>query len=481
MLYENFDCLVDPLDSTGNTYKIRVLESPAGQAEGIAQLPFSSLELENLVLNVSFSRTKLRHLRSPKIREVQAFGERLYEAFFADELGKCLERSLDVIESKGTGLRLRLRLKDTPKLLELPWEYLYNPTRQSFFCLSDHTSLIRYLAIPQIITPLKVKLPLRALVMVAAPQDELLLDIEQEWENLNTAAQELKARGLFEIDRLEIATLNALSEKLREKDYHIFHFIGHGSFDQHTHTGNVVLEDKYQNGHSISGEDLANVLKNEKATLRLAILNACEGARTSCHDTFAGTAQKITQRGIPAVVAMQFAITDAAAITFTKEFYSRLAKGLSLDRTLAETRQALYGENHKLEWATPVLYMRTPDSKIFEIEELPPNKLIRPTEPNAMQDEYDRLYAQQTALSVLHHLNALPKEAKGLSARELVDTLGVGRRGILIKTLHEQAEAGVIEQVNIQKNTFWRISETGKKLVSRLQESLGTWVQSKRT
>ncbi|HEX2370177.1 MAG TPA: CHAT domain-containing protein, partial [Acidimicrobiia bacterium] len=55
--------------------------------------------------------------------------------------------------------------------------------------------------------------------------------------------------------------------------------------------------------------------------LRLALLNACEGARGSASDPFAGAAQSLVQQGIPAVIAMQFPITDRAAILFAQEFY----------------------------------------------------------------------------------------------------------------------------------------------------------------
>ena len=63
------------------------------------------------------------------------------------------------------------------------------------------------------------------------------------------------------------------------------------------------------------------------SSLRLAILNACEGARTSRSDPFAGVAGSLVQRDIPAVVAMQFEISDEAAIVFAGEFYEQLAAG----------------------------------------------------------------------------------------------------------------------------------------------------------
>jgi hypothetical protein len=57
-------------------------------------------------------------------------------------------------------------------------------------------------------------------------------------------------------------------------------------------------------------------------TLRLVVLNACEGGRASVEDPFAGSPAP-GAAGLPAVVAMQFPITDAAAVTFASEFAQR--------------------------------------------------------------------------------------------------------------------------------------------------------------
>jgi tetratricopeptide (TPR) repeat protein len=76
------------------------------------------------------------------------------------------------------------------------------------------------------------------------------------------------------------------------------------------------------------------------------------------------------QQGIPAVIAMQFEVTDEAAICFTREFYAAIASGYPVDAALAESRKAIFAEVSEIEWGTPVLYMRSPDGKVFEIEKV---------------------------------------------------------------------------------------------------------------
>src|SRR5215218_6445266 len=69
---------------------------------------------------------------------------------------------------------------------------------------------------------------------------------------------------------------------------------------------------------------------------------------------------------------MQFEITDLAAITFTSELYGAVADGYPLDAALSQARQAIYTEVSEIEWATPVLYLRAPDGRIFDIAPTPP-------------------------------------------------------------------------------------------------------------
>ena len=93
-----------------------------------------------------------------------------------------------------------------------------------------------------------------------------------------------------------------------------------------------------------------------------------EGSIVAPDDPFAGLATSIVQRGIPAVIAMQFAITDAAAIVFAEGFYEALAAGYPVDAALGAARMAILTDENDVEWATPVLFMRVPDGRIFDIE-----------------------------------------------------------------------------------------------------------------
>ena len=348
-----------------------MVNSPAGQAAAAFQLPFAPLELENFLLRAGRPRQGVRGFDTTELDTAKAFGQKLFTSVFDDEVRACLHSSLQAAAEQGAGLRIRLRLGDAPELADLPWEFLYNAALNRFFTLSVETPLVRYLKLPEAVRALKVTPPLQALVMIANPADYETLDVEQEWSRLHTALAGLEARGLLTLERLDEATLPALQRRLREQQYHIFHFIGHGGFDQGAGEGVLILEDDAGRGRAVGGEYVGTLLHDHRP-LRLAVLNACEGGRGSAKDSFAGVAQSLIQQGLPAVIAMQFPISDVAAITFARDFYGAVADGYPVDAALAEARKAILSDGGGLEWGTPVLFMRADSGYIFEVENAPP-------------------------------------------------------------------------------------------------------------
>lgn len=359
------------IERSGTGYRARVVNSPAGQAAADFTLPFSDLELENFLLRMGRARAGMRRMESSQLEAAKSFGGKLFAAVFQDEIRSVLRSSLDEAERQNAGLRVRLHLSGTAELADLPWEYLYHPSLNRFLALSNETPLVRYLDLPEIIRPLAVTPPLRLLALISTPRDYELLDVEREWGKLRGAVQDLEQRGLILVERLDTATLPALQQKLRQAEYHILHYVGHGGFDEQAQDGVLVLEDENGNSRSVSAQNLGMILHDHRS-LRLVVLNACEGARSSRADPFAGVAPSLIQQRIPAVIAMQFEISDGAAITFSHEFYAALADGYPVDAALAEARKSIFAQGNEVEWATPVLYLRAPNGQIFDIQAASP-------------------------------------------------------------------------------------------------------------
>ncbi len=235
------------------------------------------------------------------------------------------------------------------------------------------------------IPPLAVDEAVRILTMVSSPTDVADLDVEDEWARINESLSDLASSGSIDLRRLPEATMGALQRELRQREYHVFHFIGHGAFDAGSDEGVLMFEDDRGRGHQVSGENLGTILHDHES-LRLVVLNSCEGARPSPRDPFGGTAQGLVRQGIPAVIGMQFEITDDAAITFSRDFYSAIADGYPVDAALAEARKAIFTSGNDVEWGTPVLHMRTPDGRIFDRA-----KQVAPRQPVGADDLSDTL------------------------------------------------------------------------------------------
>jgi tetratricopeptide (TPR) repeat protein len=201
---------------------------------------------------------------------------------------------------------------------------------------------------------------------VASPTDLPQLDVEHEKRLVEEVLKVLQAKGLVELTWLEEQTWNALMEAMWGGPWHIFHFVGHGDFDPNSGEGRIAFSNE-TTGHQevLAARKLARLLDDND--LRLAFLNSCEGAKGSEGDPFSGTAATLVRRGVPAVLAMQYQITDSAAIAFSRAFYHAVAHGLPVDAAVAAARTAV-SINDTLEWGTPVLYMRSPDGRLFDIK-----------------------------------------------------------------------------------------------------------------
>jgi hypothetical protein len=296
---------------------------------------------------------------------VTDFGRALYGALFAGEIGAAFKASKFDARRAGKGLRVRLAI-EAPELASLPWEFLYDPDAGDFVCLAADTPLVRYLQVDRPMSAMTVTPPIRVLAMVSSPSDHDRLDVEQERRRVEQATAGLRGAGLLEVVWMESATVDALQKALRTGVYHVFHFVGHGGFDAGRGKGVLIFTDEEGKGHVLDAAMAARILSRED-TLRLVVLNACLGSKGSATDLFSSTAATLVRGGVPAVVGMQYEISDDAAIEFARTLYDSIGDGFPIDAAVAEARVKLSTEGGSVEWGTPVLHMRAPDGVLFEI------------------------------------------------------------------------------------------------------------------
>jgi hypothetical protein len=365
MRYQNFVLQIG-LDGAA-TPQARVLASPAG--EGSASLRFPRPPEEMLRLGVAFARGQQawregRPMREPLVHESVEIGRLLAETIFVDDVARLFERSLGMASKEnGDGLRLILRfdLGGHGHWLEaLPWELLQRGEVQ--LALDRRSPVVRYLEVPQPVELSALPPTLRILALTAAPRDLAQLDLEREQRLIAAVA---KRSRKVEFRLVEHATAATLRRALVEFAPHVFHFMGHGTFDPATGQGALILEGDDGLAAPLDSHALAAKLRD--ARISLAVLNACNSASgTLAGDPYGSVARALVSGGLPAVLAMRNPVSDRAAIAFSSGFYATLALGASVDEAMADGRQAIHaGDPESLEWATPALYVRTATGVLF--------------------------------------------------------------------------------------------------------------------
>lgn len=331
---------------------VAVLHSPAGEARVTTMLPAAPAAIRDDPL-------------AAPLAAVRAFGADLFDAVISGEVRSRYDVSRQLAVDQNAGLRIKLRV-DSSALLGVAWELLYDSRAGEFVALSRHTPLVRYVELPQPARPLAVKLPLRLLGLVANPEGVAPLDIEREKAQLEMALGPLQQSSAVELVWLEGQSWRALQQALQGGPWHIFHFVGHAGFDDTAGEGFLLLAGEQNEIAPLYATELARLLADQRS-LRLAVLNACEGAQSGEHLYFSSTASLLVRRGLPAVVAMQSVVSDGAAIEFTRSFYGALAAALPVDAAVSEARKAMsLSRPGFAEWAIPALYLRAPDGALWQ-------------------------------------------------------------------------------------------------------------------
>lgn len=319
-------------------------------------------------------------------------GKRLYQDLFVGAAASKFDQALGNARGRETGLRINIHIDpDDPEIARLgslPWELLCHPNMGDLpLSLSRDTPIVRYVDSPRPMNLHPFQTPLRVLVVVSSPKGVEELDLETERRLIE---ETWGGQPDVEVHFLEKATMNGLDDELRRQDYHVLHYMGHGDFDKGKGIGILLMETESGEPDAVDGQTLGLSLQDAKS-MRMVFLNACNTANISTvegKNPYAGVASALVLAGVPSVIAMQFPIADTAAIAFTTNLYPRLVEGYPLDAAVNEARKAIrLADRSSLEWATPVLFMRTSAVQLFRTD----LDQSRPTNPRqAKRKSVDR-------------------------------------------------------------------------------------------
>jgi WD40 repeat protein len=330
-------------------------------------------------------------------QSVRQVGKQLFSALFNESVYGTYRASLGVAQQRAKRLRVVLRLT-APELATLPWETLFDPETETYLCRQE--PLIRHVPAPYTPDPLEVRLPLRILGLIASPRGYPPLDVEAEQRHLSEALAEPIAAGLVELIWVPHATWDKVHAQLLAGEWHVLHFVGHGDYVPGSDEGVLALVGTDGRTDLVEASRLSDLLSEAQPAPRLVVLNSCSSGKAGARDLFSGTAAALVHSGISAVAAMQFTVSDNAAIAFARGFYTSIAHGRGIDEAARSGRISILGTPGTLEWVTPVLYLRGEATQLFALTkpvarpvtrlETPPENRRRSRDRPAVTDDVEK-------------------------------------------------------------------------------------------
>jgi len=275
-----------------------------------------------------------------RVNRLREFGRRLYQTIFPPDIQRIWSEHKRDNEFSVLCVRIA---PDAKELEAVSWETLFDG--EEFIAVGIRTTISR---LPLDISPQAalpaVPLPLRMLAFISSPldlPDGARLQMEREQEIVLEAINDPAGQGRLRVDFEDEAKLEILESSLEtETPYQVFHFTGHGIAPEDG--GGLLLEDAMGNSRPASVMEVSQSLRTGDRSLRLVVLSGCHTARTLNVAGFHDMARGVLRDGIPSVIAMQFSISDSGGLKFAERFYTKLARGVSLELASHAARRALW-------------------------------------------------------------------------------------------------------------------------------------------
>lgn len=443
MTYESFRVLISPNVANPGTWSVEVRECPIPGLVGSSD-----------VVAPMFTRDELRRLRNaalwPDANLLKAIGGKVWSSVMAPNVRAAYYASLNALQAD-KGLRVVFVVSGgqgngeaagpAVRLAEVPVEVLFE---NAFVASNLKTPVSRSLVVSPTYESRQTPLPLRILVVIATPIDLPAAKIEDEQKVIRDALATLVDGGTVHVEYCTHATKRQFGDLIASKKFHIVHFIGHGSFDTAADDTTPVpyicfeREDTHEND-PMNADTLRMHLLNSE--VRLVVLTSCSSSAPAppdqepyVHRAYDGIAQSLVGgvSGIPAVVAMQFDLSSAAAVEFSKTFYDFLLRqNVSLDEAVTKARIAVatkLGSGHPA-WVTPTVYWNCTGVPLFD---LAPTKI----DPEAEKDLANIETQINTYRGIVQMMAGRPAEEQ--------QALAVIRQSVLAKIHDLEDQRGLI-------------------------------------
>jgi hypothetical protein len=312
----------------------------------------------------------LESIRAAEWDGQEAVGLALTEQLFADPAVLTHYRQASAAaEAVDAVLRIRLFIGPTaPELHALKWELLRDPCTSKPLATRERIVFSRFLSgtdwRPVRLRPQDA---LRALVVIANPSDLTAfrmapVDVDAERKRAKESMGEIRIDGVTGPD-----TFTNLMDRLRE-EFDILYLVSHGVLDKGEPT--LWLESASGTSARTPGRDLADRLGELRRPPRLVVLASCQSAGTGDDShvgeggVLAALGPRLSEAGIPAVVAMQGNISMETAERFMPVFFRELRRDGQVDRAMAAARAEV--RDRPDVWV-PALFLRLNSGRIWYV------------------------------------------------------------------------------------------------------------------
>lgn len=313
-----------------------------------------------------FERWLMLRDRTWQPDEIRALGQLLHRCLFPDPVWSWVERAIDRGDEEPVRLSLSFPADGHySRLAAVPWEYLHTPERAGrrgvFLAQEPNVVLSRWIPSETGLETLRTESAVRVLVVVSQPDDPRLGDVDAE--PVLAAIRQLDHLE-FTVTECHNPTVPELAAVLARDRPHLLHFMGHGEFDPVDGRGAIALSHPEGRTDWVDDRRLTGLLGRGRTGPRVVVLHSCEGARTDYALSFAGLAPQLVRGGVQCVIAMQYAVTNENAITFSTALYEQLAQRRPLDEAVQECRwrmNTMIGNDPRL-LGVPVVYWQSRDT-----------------------------------------------------------------------------------------------------------------------
>jgi hypothetical protein len=380
-------------------------------------LPFSPDEIGTILRGLESGKVSLHDLVS--------FGSTLFNFLFTGAI-RDLYRSL--ISSTEGKVRITVA-SPLPELVILPWELMCDAHLDYFPRFLSNQSNVLVNRSLRMFNRSVVQAEnladdeLRILLVTANPIDTAMLDLRME-EHLLTFSinQPPSISNNVHVKTLHDADINQLDDTITNFNPHVLHFAGHGGYDRDSQLGFIILcsQDGRKRPDFVNCFRFSDILRRSKS-IKLVVLNNCFGAHQGLAFALSGVAQSLNASDIPAVVSMQFAISDTTAHAIVLNFYRLLLREkMAVEECVANIRRYLFINGYHPSESFGVAFFQ--NNRSFTWEESTPLTTRRMTFSEYMDIfERDASNEQTTSLKdEIDKIKALANRTKALSTSDFL-------------------------------------------------------------